>query len=85
MGLHVVYFWIVGKPLWSGLFGQPGLLIKVVMTCLPVNFPALGLEGALLRRKMTKGVSGLYFRTVSPGPLSSQKLAATFPPPHNSL
>lgn len=85
MGSHVVYFWTVDQPLVSGIFGQSGLLIKMVMTCLPVNFPALGLEGALLRRKMTKGVSGPYFRTVSPGPPASQKLAAMFSPPHNSL
>ena len=85
MGLHVVYFWTDDKPLLSGICGQPGLLIKMVMPCLPVNFPALGSEGALLRRRMTKGVSGLYFRTVFRGPLPSQKLAATFSLPHNSL
>lgn len=64
VGLHVVYFWTDDKPLLSGICGQPGLLIKMVMPCLPVNFAPLGSEGALLRRRITKGGSGLYFGTV---------------------
>lgn len=69
-----------------GICGQPGLLIKVVVACLPQNFPTLRWKGALLRRRVTKGPSvRLYFRMVSPGPWASQKLAATFSLPHNSL
>lgn len=72
VGLRVVDLWMVDKALLSGIRGQPGLLINMVAPCLPVNFPALGLEGALLSRRMTKGLSvQLYFRMVSPGPLAS--------------
>lgn len=56
VGFRVACFSIVDDSLPSDICGQPGLLKTMVVACLPVKFPTLGLEGVLLRR-VTKGPS----------------------------
>lgn len=55
VGLHVAYFWIVDTSLPAGICGQPGHFRKGAVACWLVNIPTLGREGALLRRRGTKG------------------------------